>query len=76
MSSLLMEEEFFLFVFGLIRKFLDRTSSIVSGKDGIDLSLCGLDCDWRVITISIGDYVVIVNFERVAIYISIIKLGL
>ena len=49
MSSHLKKKEFILFAFGLIDKFLDNTSSIASDKDGIHLSLCGLDFHQRVI---------------------------
>ena len=48
---------------------LDRTSSIASGKDVIDLPLCGLYCStFFIIIIIIGDDIVVrANFKFVAI---------
>ena len=46
MSGRLGKEELVVFAFGLIGKFLDRTSSSASGKNDTCLSLCGLsDCE-------------------------------
>ena len=70
MSSHLKKKEFILFAFGLIGKFLlDKTSSsIASGKDGIHLSLCGLDCRQHVI---IRNHVVIdINSKLIFMHIK------
>ena len=42
-----------IFAFGTICRFLDRTSSIASSENGIDVSLCGLDRYWLIVIISI-----------------------
>ena len=61
-------------VFGLISKFLDRTSNNISSKDGIDLLLCGFRSHVFVI-VTIGNYIIIiVNSKSVSICISNIKL--
>ena len=68
---ILWEEELIIFAFGLIGKVVDGSSSSAAGKNGINLSLCGLDCDGLVvIIIIIGECIVRVNFKHVAIHIN------
>ena len=56
------------FAFGLVGKFLDRTSTGASGEDGIYLSLCSLEGQPFVI---IRDHVVIiVNSKLISMHIS------
>ena len=66
-----MKEELVVFAFGLISKFLCRTSSSTSDKDGIYLSLCGLDGYGFVVVIIImgDDIIVVVNSKCITIYI-------
>ena len=73
-----MKEELVAFAFGLISKFLCRTSSSTSDKDGIYLSLCGLDGYGFVVVIIImgDDIIVVVNSKCITIYISIITLSI
>ena len=73
-----MKEELVVFAFGLISKFLCRTSSSTSDKDGIYLSLCGLDGYGFVVVIIImgDDIIVVVNSKCITIYISIITLSI
>ena len=62
------EEEIMVFTFGLIDKFLDRTSCGTSGENGIYLSLCGLE-GYRFIVVR--DYfVIIVNSKMISMYIK------
>ena len=73
-----MKEELVVFAFGLISKFLCRTSSSTSDKGGIYLSLCGLDGYGFVVVIIImgDDIIVVVNSKCITIYISIITLSI
>ena len=62
------EEEIMLFTFGLIDKFLDRTSCGTSGENGIYLFLCGLEGYWFIV---VRDYfVIIVNSKMISMYIK------
>ena len=72
------EEERIVFLLGTVVECLDSTSSIASGTDGINLSLCSLDCHWLIIvTILVEDGIVIlVNSISISIHISIITLVL
>ena len=57
-----------MFAFGLIDKFLDRTSSGASGKNDIYLLLCGLEA-YRFIVVR--DYfVIIVNSKMISMHIK------
>ena len=70
MGGLLRKKEFILFAFGLIGKFLDRTSSSASGKNGIDLLLCGLDCHRFVHYVMRDHVVIIVNSKLISMHIK------
>ena len=77
-SSIIRKQFFVLFAFGLIGKFRNRPSSIISIKDGNYLLLCGLDGYGLVViivVIIIGDDIIIfVNFKLLP-YILMIMLS-
>ena len=59
------KEELIVFAFGLIGKFLDRTSSSAFGKNGIYLSLYGLSGRELFVIIIQDDIVILRNFKSI-----------